>query len=721
MNRMKIFLSYRINDVKNEDIAFIDKIKKRINTIRDITLFIDNGNRTWEEVERGIKNSNSYILILTKDVIELYGKKIEQKDTFIRQIELANDLRINIFPIRFPSYIIDIDKQPEEINDIPHKVLYFNNNDFDKWFDSQILEEIIGRSVDREEEVKVKLKIKSDVDCIVKIDGKEVGSINAKNEVPFILELKKGEYDLVFINKNNYNDIKKVSPYKIDTNEGEKVLNIVFTKLEHKTMYALWSKELKLLCSQNEFGDYMQFKLTQINDNEVSFEFLNDKIIRKTDFDDEVCSIDGIDYKKGFETTQEGIAQSTDNSSMWKVKQQTKIKYINTGNDGNISLYEQAENYYYGKNGIKQDYVTAMKIYKTLAEKNDDSNAQERLGICYYLGDGFVKSDTKALYWFKLAIEKGGHNVLEQGIKIIKRRRLNIIKMIAFILLDLIFMLFAVFMFTLYNGKPRYVSVLIDILSFILIITIPIIFNCILKLEIRYMQSLFISSINEKLNTLEKNKLDNHIYKIADKEYKHKKNVLKNIFIAVIIFLIGNISTFNLVSLYRFMAQRGNIDAQLTLAKFYDDSSGFLYSNTKAVYWYTKAANNRSLDAKLQLGDLYEQRIYNSSNIKEFTDNINASLYWNKEAYSQCQDTITKNNIIDCYMYLADEYYLGTQFKNINYKLAFQYYMKAANLGCGEAQYKVGECYRLGCGVKQNKAISTVWYKRAKQSGYTIK
>jgi hypothetical protein len=114
--------------------------------------------------------------------------------------------------------------------------------------------------------------------------------------------------------KNNVNNIKKEE-------QTSKIL-------PNKKMYASWSQKFKLLCSQNEIGNSMQFELIQIKNNEVHFRLIDGKIIsRKQDFDDEVCEIEGSDDKKGFETIQEGIAQSTDDSSRWKVIQKTIIKY----------------------------------------------------------------------------------------------------------------------------------------------------------------------------------------------------------------------------------------------------------------------------------------------------------------------------------------------------------------------------------------------------------
>lgn len=45
--------------------------------------------------------------------------------------------------------------------------------------------------------------------------------------------------------------------------------------------------------------------------------------------------------------------------------------------------------------------------------------------------------------------------------------------------------------------------------------------------------------------------------------------------------------------------------------------------------------------------------------------------------------------------------------------------LKAAEMGLDEAQYWVGNCYKLGYGVKQNTATAEVWFRRAAKQGYS--
>ncbi|MCH9741927.1 MAG: sel1 repeat family protein [Proteobacteria bacterium] len=54
----------------------------------------------------------------------------------------------------------------------------------------------------------------------------------------------------------------------------------------------------------------------------------------------------------------------------------------------------------------KGNYSKAFKLFKPLAEKQDDS-AQCALGVMYDKGQGVTKDEKQALYWYRLAAEQG--------------------------------------------------------------------------------------------------------------------------------------------------------------------------------------------------------------------------------------------------------------------------------------------------------------------------
>lgn len=65
---------------------------------------------------------------------------------------------------------------------------------------------------------------------------------------------------------------------------------------------------------------------------------------------------------------------------------------------------------------------------------------------------------------------------------------------------------------------------------------------------------------------------------------------------------------------------------------------------------------------------------------------------------------------------LGDRYYRGKGFKQ-NYYKAFEWYMKAAELGVKQAQYNVGGCYEMGRGIKKNMVKAIYWYTKAAEQG----
>ena len=54
----------------------------------------------------------------------------------------------------------------------------------------------------------------------------------------------------------------------------------------------------------------------------------------------------------------------------------------------------------------KKDYVTALFYYRNAA-KNNNHDAQVRLGVFYAEGKGVGQDHSAAAYWYKLAAEQG--------------------------------------------------------------------------------------------------------------------------------------------------------------------------------------------------------------------------------------------------------------------------------------------------------------------------
>jgi len=70
------------------------------------------------------------------------------------------------------------------------------------------------------------------------------------------------------------------------------------------------------------------------------------------------------------------------------------------------ALVHQADSYYSNK-----QYSDAFPLLKQIAEKEENNtDAQNRLGKCYYNGYGTTKDYTKAVYWFKKAADQNQAN-----------------------------------------------------------------------------------------------------------------------------------------------------------------------------------------------------------------------------------------------------------------------------------------------------------------------
>ncbi len=69
-------------------------------------------------------------------------------------------------------------------------------------------------------------------------------------------------------------------------------------------------------------------------------------------------------------------------------------------------LNDKGEDYYYGRNGVKQDYSEAVKYFMFAAE-HGHARAQNNLGCCYHNGEGVKKDYSKAVRYYRLAAEQG--------------------------------------------------------------------------------------------------------------------------------------------------------------------------------------------------------------------------------------------------------------------------------------------------------------------------
>ena len=174
---------------------------------------------------------------------------------------------------------------------------------------------------------------------------------------------------------------------------------------------------------------------------------------------------------------------------------------------------------------------------------------------------------------------------------------------------------------------------------------------------------------------------------------------------------------------YRRAAENGHVEAQLRIARFYEEGRGVEKKLNEAIPWYTKAAEQGNLDAQIRLGKYYEtvseskdSRAPRSTRNSAKTVSKGAPLdmaaairWYTKAAEQGYQDANVFYTIGSCYE--------NGKYVKENVKEAFDWYRKAAKLGHTGAQYKVGFFYESGIVVKRNLTEAFDWYRLAAELG----
>lgn len=164
------------------------------------------------------------------------------------------------------------------------------------------------------------------------------------------------------------------------------------------------------------------------------------------------------------------------------------------------------------------------------------------------------------------------------------------------------------------------------------------------------------------------------------------------------------------------LAQKNNAEAQRWLGYIYEKGIGVPKSYEQEFSWYKKAALQNDFYAQMQLGFMYENGIWVSENKK-------AADEWYQKAMEQ--KAAIANVIKQANEYQDDKIYaniLGFMYGNgmgvtRDYKLAFDWYKKAAKLGDVDSQATLGYLYSIGKGVQKDELQSFAWFKKAAEQG----
>lgn len=146
-------------------------------------------------------------------------------------------------------------------------------------------------------------------------------------------------------------------------------------------------------------------------------------------------------------------------------------------------------------------------------------------------------------------------------------------------------------------------------------------------------------------------------------------------------------------------AQEGDVSAQLVIAECFKDAAEMIY----ALPWYERAAENGSSKALHELSYFYEGRY--------------ADIEANPIKAKEVRDKALGMNNPKAFLKLASQYYMGDGVP-MNKEKAFQFYMKAAQLGSNEGMAEVGLCYLKGEGVKKNDNLAFEWLSRSNDGRY---
>lgn len=206
------------------------------------------------------------------------------------------------------------------------------------------------------------------------------------------------------------------------------------------------------------------------------------------------------------------------------------------------------------------------------------------------------------------------------------------------------------------------------------------------------------------------------------------------------------------VKWYKKAAEQGLKDAQSTLGSMYQLGWGVQKNDAEALKWYIKAAEQgdtdsqksiykmaaiyKNPDAQNQLGMVYQEGWWgyskdNAEAVKWFTlaakqgNDLALTFICNLASAgdSTAQKSLTEfasqgKETAQAYLGMMNEVGMGIP---RNFAKAAKWYIKLAEEGHPDGQYKVGVMYEQGIGGKtKNKAEAIKWYKKAAAQGQTV-
>lgn len=341
--------------------------------------------------------------------------------------------------------------------------------------------------------------------------------------------------------------------------------------------------------------------------------------------------------------------------------EQDIIEYLELNKDNNDNiLYQYGCFILEGKISTSNNFKDAFEIMNSLAIKYN-VEAQYRLGICYYIGQGITQDYTKAVYWYTKAANQG-HSNAQNSLAVCYE-----------------------------NGQG---------------------------VSQDYAQAFnWYKKSADQGNSDAQNNLGHcyysgqgvaQDYKQAFKWFKKSANQgnKQAQYNLAICYDNGRGTTQDYklaIKWYKKAADQGNSNAQFNLGSSYYRGQGTTQDYKRAVYWYKKSAEQGNKHAQYNLGYCYEKG-------QGVAQDYSQAYNWYKKSAEQGNSN-AQNNLGDCY-------YFGRGVAK-DYTKAVYWYTKAAEQGDYEAQYNLGDCYYYGHGVINDYAKAFTWYKKSAEQGYS--
>jgi len=127
----------------------------------------------------------------------------------------------------------------------------------------------------------------------------------------------------------------------------------------------------------------------------------------------------------------------------------------------------------------------------------------------------------------------------------------------------------------------------------------------------------------------------------------------------------------------------------------------------KAIYWYTKSAKAGYVEAKMQLGHIYELGLKNDGRIGGPLVDKDKALFWYNEA--------AKDGHIRAYYAMASLLYPGPYKIEYEKQQRADLCLKGAEKGDVDAMVCIGSSYHYGRGVKKDYKAARMWFQKAEE------